>query len=109
MPQIKKPEQRSFYQNPLAYPDYTEAEVQAVRALVRGAASAHQQKLAIDFIVDAVCCTHDVPYRPTERATCLQLGKVLVGRHLIWLLQVAKVETDPAERDANFEGEGREI
>jgi hypothetical protein len=33
------------------------------------------------------------------------MGKMLVGRHIVWLLQQAPVKTDPAKRDAQFEGE----
>ena len=103
--QVQKAENRRLYPDPREYPDYTEADAQACRALVRGQATPDQQKRAIEYIVDFVCATYDIPYRPGERDTLVALGKQIAGKHLVWLLQEAPVTTHPAERAANYTGD----
>jgi len=81
--------------NPIARPDYTEAEVQALRALQRGVASDRQQILALEYLIRAAG-THDLSYRPGDpHATAFAEGKRFVGTTLVWMLKSAPARTDP--------------
>jgi len=80
--------------NPLERPDYTEAEVQALRAVQRGEADARQQRLLCEYIIRAAG-THDTSYRPQDtHATAFAEGKRWVGTTFIWMLKVAPARTD---------------
>ena len=61
--------------DPHERPDYTEAEVQALRALYRGEGSPRQQKMALDCLI-RIYGTHDMSYRPgDEGATNFAEGR----------------------------------
>ena len=76
-------------------PDYTEAEVQAIRAIYRGEADARQQRLALDCLL-RIYGTHDMSYRPGDtHATAFAEGMRSAGTTLIWLLFTAETKTDP--------------
>ena len=85
------------YPDPLAAPDYTEADVQALKALQRGSATADQQQRAIAFIINTVCGTYDCASRRNERETNLALGKQRAGQHLVYFLNDAPTETPIAK------------
>jgi hypothetical protein len=75
-------------------PDYTEAEIQSLRALFRGEADPRQQRLALDYIMRAAG-THDTSYRPGDpHATAFAEGKRWVGTTIVWMLNVAPARTD---------------
>lgn len=81
--------------DPHKRPDYTESEVQAVRALYRGEASARQQRMALDCIV-RFAGTHDMSYRPADpHATAFAEGRRKVGLDIVWLINQAPTKTDP--------------
>ena len=81
--------------DPMQRPDYTEAEVQAVRALQRGEATERQQVLALEYMIRAAG-THDQSYRPGDpHATAFAEGRRWVGNTLIWMLKTAPTTTDP--------------
>lgn len=83
------------HKNPLIRSDYTEAEVQALRALWRGEASARQQKMALDFIMLA-SGKDDVSHRPGDsHDTAFAEGKRFVGLTIVWMLFDAPSKTDP--------------
>ncbi len=82
-----------LYPDPLAPPDYTEADVQALKSLQRGTATEDQQQRAIAFIINTVCATYDCASRRSERDTNLALGKQRAGQHLVWLLNDAPTKT----------------
>lgn len=83
------------HKNPLLRPDYTEFEVQAVRALARGKASERQQKAALEYFVRS-CGTYDTSYRPGDaHATAFAEGKRFAGTTLVWMLKSAPARTDP--------------
>lgn len=98
------------HKDPLERPDYTEAEVQALRAVHRGEADQRQQRLAMDYIVRAAG-THDISYRPGDpHATAFAEGKRWVGSTLIWMLRVAPARTDRdkiAVRSSKLEEQGQ--
>lgn len=97
------------HKDPLERPDYTEAEIQALRAVHRGEADARQQRLLCDYLIRAAG-THDTSYRPGDsQATAFAEGKRWVGTTFIWMLRVAKARTDPdkiAARSTKSEEQG---
>jgi hypothetical protein len=97
------------HKDPLERPDYTEAEVQAIRAVHRGEATERQQRLAFDYLIRAAG-THDTSYRPGDpHATAFAEGKRWVGTTLIWMLRVAPARTDDdkiAVRSSKSEEQG---
>ena len=81
--------------NPLERPWYTEAEVQAVRALYNGTATERQQRMALDYMIRAFG-THDISYRVDDPlATAFCEGKRFAGTTLVWMLKEAPTGTDP--------------
>jgi hypothetical protein len=97
------------HKDPLERPDYTEAEIQALRAVHRGEADARQQRLLCDYLIRAAG-THDTSYRPGDaHATAFAEGKRWVGTTFIWMLRVAQARTDPdkiAARSSKSEEQG---
>lgn len=91
--------------DPHERPDYTEAEVQAIRAVWRGEASARQQRMALDMIVRAAG-THDMSYRPGDvHATAFAEGRRKVGLDIIWLINQAPTKTNPDKISARQVGD----
>lgn len=81
--------------DPLARPDYIEAEIQSVRAVWRGEADARQQRMALDFFVRAFG-THDMSFRPGDtQGTAFAEGKRRAGETIIWAIKAAPTKTDP--------------
>lgn len=65
----------------------------ALRALNAGKASEGQQRLALKWIIERLCGTYDLSYRPeSERDTVFAEGKRRVGLQLIHELNRPIVE-----------------
>lgn len=96
MTEIKsRPEECLPHKDPTERPDYTEAELQALRALYDGKASERQQKMILPYLIRAAG-THDQSYRPDDsHATAFSEGKRFVGTTLVWMLKSAPARTDP--------------
>lgn len=63
---------------------YTEPDTMAIKALATGTASEGQQRRALDWIINTLCGTYDLSYRPdSERNTAFAEGKRFVGLQLI--------------------------
>lgn len=91
--------------NATAHPDYTVAEVQALRALFSRSATQRQQRLALDYIIRSAG-THDQSFRPGDsHLTAFAEGKRFVGTNLIWMLKSAPTKTDPDKISARSTGE----
>ena len=83
------------HKDPAERPDYTERELQALRALSRGTATESQQQTALEYMVRAFG-THDASYRPGDtHATAFAEGKRFAGTTLVWMLKSAPARTDP--------------
>ena len=83
------------HKNPLETPDYTEFEVQAIRALYRGDATTHQQRMVCEWIMRA-SGKDDVSMRPENPyLTAFAEGKRFIGSTFVWMLKVAESRTDP--------------
>lgn len=91
--------------DPHKRPDYTEAEVQSIRAVYRGEADARQQRMALDCLV-RVFGTHDMSYRPGDsHATAFAEGRRNAGTTLVWLITQAPTKTDPDKISARKVGD----
>lgn len=56
----------------------------AVKAVIAGIASEAQQQRAMAFIINQVCGTYDLSYRPTsDRDTAFAEGKRFIGLQLV--------------------------
>ncbi len=83
------------HKDPIERPDYTEFELQALRALYSGKASERQQLAILPYILRAAG-THDMSYRPgSPHDSSFAEGKRFVGTTLVWMLKSATARTDP--------------
>jgi len=103
MPNLKVPENAHPSQYPHATrvidrPFHREHDVEALRALARGTATADQQKHALDYIIYTMCETYGNNYRADDRDTYVAIGKELVGQNLIYLLQNVQVSTNTTQQ-----------
>lgn len=83
------------HKDPIKRPDYTEAEIQSLRAVHRGDADARQQRMALDFLMRAFA-THDISFRPDNpHLTDFCEGKRWCGTLIVHMLHQAPTRTDP--------------
>lgn len=80
-------------------PKWELADAAAIQALVQGAATADQQQRAVAYIVNALCATYDLSFRPGpdgERDTAFAEGRRFVGLELVKLtkLNLGKMRHD---------------
>ena len=81
--------------NPLKRPDYTEHEIQALRAVHNGKADKRQQRVALDFLMRGFA-THDISFRPEDpHLTSFCEGKRWCGTLIVYMLHQAPTKTDP--------------
>jgi hypothetical protein len=63
---------------------YDDADTYAIKALAAGVANEGQQKRALDWIINTLCGTYDLSYRPeSDRDTAFAEGKRHVGLQLV--------------------------
>jgi hypothetical protein len=68
---------------------YEEADVYAIKALAAGVANEGQQQRALGWIVNTLCGTYDLSYRPdSDRNTAFAEGKRHVGNQLVKLTKI---------------------
>jgi len=80
--------------HPHQRPHYTEAEVQALRAVMNGQGSARQQRMLCEWLMRA-STKDDLSYRPADtHATAFAEGKRFVGMTFVWMLRSATRRTD---------------
>lgn len=75
----------------------------ALQALMRGDAADHQQKRALQFIIERLCGTYEPAFRPADdgrRDTDFALGKAYVGQQIVKLLKVnlSRLRGRPSEQ-----------
>lgn len=75
---------------PWTAPDADPHVVYAFKALAAGVANEGQQARCLDFIINRIAGTYDLPFRPGaaegERATCFAAGKQFVGQQIVRLV-----------------------
>ena len=78
---------------------YEVADVAAIQALARGDATEDQQKRALRYLIETLCGTYDMAYRPASpRDTDFALGKAFVGQQLVkfLIINVHALKDDPS-------------
>ena len=88
---VKKPVVQAWH--PAPYEDY---DTLAIKALAAGNASEPQQKRALDWIINTLCGTYDLSYRPGEtgdRDTAFAEGKRFVGMQLVTQIKLSMKTT----------------
>jgi hypothetical protein len=81
---VKKPAVQPWHPAP-----YEEADVYAIKALAAGVANEGQQQRALGWIVNTLCGTYDLSYRPdSDRNTAFAEGKRHVGMQIVKLTKV---------------------
>lgn len=77
---------------PYLPPKYDPVVHAGLQAMVRGQASAAQQKKVLDWIIQEACALYQEPYRPGaeegSRDTTFALGRAFPGRQITKLLNV---------------------
>lgn len=69
--------------------EYGKREAAAVQAFFRGEATAEQQLFFRDFLVNEVCATYDLSFRPdNQRVTDFCEGKRFVGTQIVKLSKI---------------------
>ena len=81
---MKKPEDRA----PWIPAKYDLPDATAMKALEKGEANAHQQKMALRWIIETVAKTYDLSYRLNDRDTAFAEGKRFVGLQIVKLLNL---------------------
>lgn len=74
---------------------YTRADINAVKGCIAGTADSDQQKRAMKWIIETVCATYDLSYRPeSDRDTAFAEGRRFVGLQLVKALKLdlSKIE-----------------
>lgn len=82
-------------------PDWELPDASALQALSRGEASPEQQKRALRYVIETVCGTYDMAYRPASaRDTDFALGRVFVGQQIVKLLKLnlGAIRGQPSEQ-----------
>lgn len=68
------------------------ADAGALQALMAGEAKPHQQKRALDWIINQCCATYDPPFKTGgedgRRETDFALGRAFAGQQIVGLLKV---------------------
>lgn len=65
------------------------ADVAAIQALQAGTATPDQQRRALGYIVNVVCATYDMSYRPdSDRDTAFAEGKRFVGNQIVKMTKI---------------------
>ena len=70
-------------------PQWEPADVRAIQSLASGEATPEMQKRALDFMINKVCLTYDLSYRPeSDRETVFAEGRRFTGLQLVKLLSI---------------------
>lgn len=87
-----KPAAKALADNaPWKPPKWEVEEAGAVQALMRGQAEPHQQKMALQFIVEKLAGTYEMHFyggEDGERNTSFALGRAFVGQQLVKLTKI---------------------
>jgi len=88
----KSPKQALEEHAPWLPPAYENADVAAIQALARGAATADQQKRALAWVIEQAADTYGMSYRPGgvegDRDTVFAEGRRFVGNQVVKLTKL---------------------
>lgn len=77
--------------SPIQPPPWDKADVAAIQALFNGVANEHQQKRALDWIIQKAAATYDLVYMPGGdggRDTAFRAGRAFVGQEIVKLTKL---------------------
>lgn len=75
--------------SPVVPPAYDDADVAAIQAVARGDATQGQQERALAWIVETLCETYGLSYRPeSSHETAFAEGKRFVGLQIVKLTKI---------------------
>lgn len=81
---------------------YTPTDIYALQALRDGVATKGQQQQAMKFIIEGICSTYDLSYRPGaadgDRDTAFAEGKRYVGLQIVKFLHAVPNSTRPDQK-----------
>lgn len=83
---------------------WEDSDVVAIKALAGGTASPAQQRHALDYIINVVCDTCGMSYRPGPdgaRDSDFAEGKRFVGNQIIKLIKIDLARIKQAEKQKN--------
>lgn len=70
-------------------PEYDVAIVSAFQSLQRGDASAHLQRIALQWLIEKAAMTYDLSFSPDgERATSFAEGRRFVGLQVVKMMKL---------------------
>lgn len=100
MPKNTK-ELKALKPRPAAEPaGWTEAEAYAVKACISGTATEHQQRLAMQWIINAASVAHGQHYHDNDRDTAFALGRAFVGQQILGIARIDLVSlTQPMTKE----------
>lgn len=76
------------------------ADASAVQAMARGEASADQQQRFLNLLINGLCATYDLSFRPEgDRDTVFAEGKRHVGLQLVKLSRISVTELVRREKE----------
>lgn len=79
--------------------EYDLADIMAIKALAVGEASPEQQKRAMQWLVEIVCGTYDLSYKPdSDRNTAFAEGKRFIGLQIV---KAVRLNTEIIRRSEN--------
>lgn len=86
----KKPPSQGMADNPPWLPvPWTDETAGALQALEQGRAAEHQQKLALDFIINGICDTYGFHfYADSQNNTNFALGRAFAGQQIVKILKL---------------------
>ena len=91
--------------DPLKVPDYTEADLHAVRAWVNGHANEDQQKRSAAFVIEKISRTYAVSFHPdSDRLTSFAEGMRRVGQVIVYMANDAPTKIPVAKIAARYLG-----
>ena len=81
--------------------DWTDADAAAIRDMINGEANAEQQKRGMAWIINNLCKTHDMVFRPEgDRDTVFAAAKQFVGQQILALPEKLRiVKSTRSEKD----------
>ncbi len=74
------------------------ADTMAIKAVATGTANAGQQQRALKWIIESLCGTYDLSFRPGldgDRATVFAEGKRFVGSRIVREIKIVLPEKKP--------------
>ncbi|ARM83987.1 hypothetical protein [Marinobacter salarius] len=70
-------------------PQWEPPDVRAIQSLASGEATPEMQRRALDFMINKVCLTYDLSYRPeSDRETVFAEGRRFAGLQLVKMLNI---------------------